>query len=150
MAKLIHNKKAIELESANSLEKKEEWRPWKKYGFRFADADGTTVWHEREILRQKVLQVFAQFDVDLFLFGSRAGKEEGVHSRSDYDIGYFGDSLPSASQLAELKETFEELPIPAHVDLVDFAQVTTQFKRLVLESKKVEIWKQRSKNSLFT
>ena len=148
MTTVIMSGKAIRLDATNPVEKRQEWHPWKQKGYRVIDRDGATVWHEKEAIRRIVLEAFLDYDADVFLFGSRASGE--AEKRSDYDVAYWADHDPSASQLARLRENLEELPIPAHVDIVDFKSVPDEFMRLVLEERKVEIWKRRSKNSIFT
>lgn len=99
----------------------------------------------KDLIQNRVLNAFAGLDVDLFLFGSRAtGK---ARARSDYDIGYSTDTVPSARLLAELKDDLQEMPISEHVDLVDFSHIPETFKNIALQ--KVEIWKRKKKNSLF-
>lgn len=147
MASILLTGKAIRLDGTTSSEKRKEWRPWKKKGYRIPDDDGKTVWHEKEAIRRLVTGAFSDRHADLFLFGSRASGESWAHS--DYDVGYWTDQPLTASQLSLLQEELEELPIPANVELVDFRRVPEEFKRIVLECKKIEIWKKRSKNSLF-
>ncbi len=147
MPTILISSKAIRLNGTSFSEKKKEWQPYKKQGYRVMDKDGVTIWHEKEVIQRMVLKAFESCDADLFLFGSRASGE--ASDRSDYDIGYFADSLPRPSILACLKEDLEELPIPAHVELVNFKDLPEEFIRLVVE-KKVELWKKKSENSLFT
>lgn len=147
MVKIIKDGKAICLQSATPIEKRLEWRPWKAKGYRILDKDGVTVWAEGEVIWREVLSAFDGYDVDIFLFGSRASG--AVHERSDYDVGYMGKCLPPAAQLARLSDLLEELPIPAHVELVDFSKVGDDFKRMVLDTNEVQIWKKSSTNSLF-
>ena len=93
-----------------------------------------------------VVKTFDGYDADLFLFGSRAqGK---THKHSDYDIGYFTDSPPSPSRLSSLRESLEESSIPSRVEIVDFHHVPKRFRQIALSH--VELWKQKTKNSLFT
>ncbi len=97
-------------------------------------------------IKRTILEKFKSYDVDLFLFGSQA---KGTGSRhSDYDVGYWSEEKIPFTLLAELKEELENLDIPETVELVDFKQVPSEFSKLSL--KKVEIWKQKKKNSLFT
>lgn len=74
-----------------------------------------------------------------------------AHERSDYDIGFLAtDSLPGV-RMARLRDDLEELPIPGHVELVDFRTVPEGFSRLVLAHREdLEVWKKRRTNSLFT
>ena len=77
----------IRLSTRQPQLRRQEWRPWKKLGFRVLGEDGLTVHHERDAICQKVLAAIDGVDADLFLFGSQA---QGTASeRSDYDIGYW-------------------------------------------------------------
>jgi predicted nucleotidyltransferase len=125
---------------------RQEWRPWKKIGYRVLAEDGITVYHEQEAIKRSVLQALANADADIFLFGSQAAGK--VHEKSDYDIGYFVDEKIPLQVLMELEEKLEEMPIPARVDLVDFTVLSPEFIRIALQGG-VKIWKQKKKNSLF-
>ncbi len=148
MAQIVKSGKAIRLESASPLEKRRELRPWREKGFRVPDPDGQTVWHEKEAIKQIVLRAFFDCEADVFLFGSQVSGKTG--RGSDYDVGYWCETAVSAAERAQLTEALEELPIPAHVELVDFQQVPEEFRKLVIETGAVELWKKRSKNSIFT
>lgn len=96
-------------------------------------------------VRRVLEKYFKNCDADLFCFGSRAaGKSTG---KSDYDIGYFTDESLSPTQRENLKEELENLNIPVKVDLINFNDVSEDFKEMAL--KKVVVWKKKSKNSLF-
>jgi predicted nucleotidyltransferase len=111
------------------------------------DRDGIIVWHEREAIKRMVLEAFSDYDADVFLFGSRATRK--ARERSDYDVGYRADHDLRPSRLAQLEEELEDLPIPSHVDLVDFQVVPDEFSRMVFKKRQVEIWKKRYRNSIF-
>jgi hypothetical protein len=66
---------------------------------------------------------------------------------SDYGIGYDANEPVAGSLLAALKYELEELPIPGKVDLVNFCGIAEEFAQHAL--KKVELWKKKSRNSLF-
>lgn len=139
--------KAIRLEAKSLMERRREWRPWKQKGYRVLDRDGITVWHEREAIKHMVIEAFSGCDADVFLFGSRATRK--ARERSDYDVGYRADHDLRPSRLAQLKEELEDLPIPSHVDLVNFQAVPDEFSRMVFKKRQVEIWKKRYRNSIF-
>ena len=137
----------IRLSTRQPQLRRQEWRPWKKLGFRVLGEDGLTVHHERDAICQKVLEAFDGVDADLFLFGSQA---QGTASeRSDYDIGFWAAERIPPGILASLAEQLEEWPIPSRVDLVDFSLVPDSFVKIALQGG-VEIWKKRRRNSLFT
>lgn len=148
MARLIAAGKAIRLESSSPLLRRKEWSPWKKRGYRVADKDGRTIWHEKEAIRLVVEKALSPYDADVFLFGSRTKGD--ASSVSDYDVGYWADPPVPGARIATLREELESLPIPAKVDLVDFRHVPVEFRELVIKEGKAEIWKQRSKSSIFT
>ncbi|QQR80379.1 MAG: nucleotidyltransferase domain-containing protein [Deltaproteobacteria bacterium] len=96
-------------------------------------------------VKQVVEKYFISIDGDLFLFGSQAtGQQTRI---SDYDIGYFADENLNPTQRENLREELENLDIPVKVDLINFKEVTDDFKEIAL--KKVILWKKKSKNSLF-
>lgn len=136
----------IRLSTRQPQVRRQEWRPWKKMGFRVLGEDGLTVYHERDAICQKVLEAFDGVDADLFLFGSQAQGTAG--ERSDYDIGYWAAEKISPNVLAGLAEQLEEWPIPSRVDLVDFSLAPDSFVKIALQGG-VEIWKKRRQNSLF-
>ena len=137
----------IRLSTRQPQLRRQEWRPWKKLGYRVLGEDGLTVHHERDAICQKVLEAFDGVDADLFLFGSQAQGTAG--ERSDYDIGYWAAEKIPPAVLASLAEQLEEWPIPSRVDLVDFSLAPDSFVKIALQGG-VEIWKKRRRNSLFT
>ncbi len=141
--------KVILLEAKSPMERRREWRSWKQKGYRVPAKDGIAVWHEREAIKHMVLEAFSDCDADVFLFGSRATRKAREHS--DYDVGYNADHSPNPSRLAKLKEELEDLPIPSHVDLVDFREVPDEFFNMVFKKRReIEIWKKKPGNSIFT
>lgn len=149
MAQVIESGKAIRLESGDPLARRQEWREWKARGYRVPAPDGAVVWHEREAIRRAVLETFRDIDADIFLFGSRASG--AARNRSDYDVGFLAGEPVPAERLSHLRGHLEELPIPSHVEVVDFCTVPQPFADLVLEHREeLEVWKTRQSNSLFT
>lgn len=78
----------------------------------------------------------------VFLFGSRAA---GAYSRTaDFDIGlYTGQKIPF-TVIAKIMNELEEYPIPVRIDIVDFAAVSSEFKKIAL--KEIEIWNRPKKS----
>ncbi len=136
----------IRLSTSHPILRRQEWRPWKKLGYRVLDEDGITVYHEQEAIKKSILNAFVNVDADIFLFGSRAAGT--AHEKSDYDVGYYAEDGLTANALSDLKEKLEEFPIPARVDLVDFAVLAPEFIKIAVKGG-VEIWKQKKKSSLF-
>ncbi len=92
---------------------------------------------KRIILKRVPLQTYS-----VFLFGSRAMGNH--HHLSDIDIGVLGERPLSISIKGEIEEEIDESICPLKVDLIDFYQVSDEFKQYALE--KIEIWN-LSKNS---
>ena len=137
----------IRLSTTHPRLRRHEWHPWKSMGYRVLADDGVTVYHEREAIRMSVLAAFINIDADIFLFGSQVtGK---AHAKSDYDVGYYAEEKVPIHIIVDLKEKLEDMPIPASVDLVDFAATSEDFRLVALKGG-VEIWKHKQKNSLFS
>ena len=146
--KMMHNRVPyIQLSTTHPLEQREEWRKWKTLGYRVLDKDGVTVYCELEGIRRIVLEFFLEIDADVFLFGSQVTGKTGKYS--DYDIGYDAEGKISSMRLSDLRDHLEELPIPGHVDLVDFKETPDEFSAIAIKGG-VVVWKQKAKNSRFT
>ncbi|MEW6663170.1 MAG: hypothetical protein ACOY9Y_03450 [Bacillota bacterium] len=52
----------IRLRGKTAMERRAEWRRWKKLGYRVAEPDGITVLHEKEAIRRRVLEAFKDID----------------------------------------------------------------------------------------
>lgn len=88
------------------------------------------------IIRKVINQYVARDESYVFLFGSRAAG--GAEVSSDYDVGlYRGTKFPLAT-IARIKDALDACPIAVHVDIVDFARTTEDFKKLAL--KQIKIW----------
>ena len=72
----------------------------------------------------------------VFVFGSRAGEE--CKSYSDLDVGILGEEKLSGTLLYRVRNLLEDSTIPYKVDLVDFNNVSNDFKKIAL--KKIKIW----------
>lgn len=67
----------------------------------------------------------------VFIFGSRAKGKAGKYS--DYDIGILGKRpLPSYLKVL-IEEALEESNLPFKVDIVDFSNVSKDFKKVALK-----------------
>ncbi|MHB1127270.1 MAG: nucleotidyltransferase domain-containing protein [Bacillota bacterium] len=144
--RILRPKAYIRLQGKTSLERRAEWLQWKKLGYRVAEPDGITILHEKEAIRRRVLGAFNNIDADVFLFGSQVDGTAGPCS--DHDVGYDADEPVAGTLLADLKHELEELPIPAKVDLVNFGGAQKEFVHQAL--RKVEVWKKKRLNSLFS
>ena len=66
-----------------------------------------------------------------FIFGSRAS---GNNARwSDLDIGLTSRKKLAGSTREKIREAFENSNIPFKIDLVDFDQVSSEFKKVALK-----------------
>ena len=90
-----------------------------------------------EKLNQLVLAVLAGEDVKIILFGSRARGEGRV--TSDVDIGLIPYGKIDKRKLLFLEEKIEELNIPYKVEIVNFLQVSADFKREAMKG--AVVWK---------
>jgi predicted nucleotidyltransferase len=80
-----------------------------------ADPEIERRWLEQ--VRDIATRVLAPYDVDLYLFGSRARGDARVASDIDLGLDPKGEFPPAV--LARLEEEFDESTVPVEVDLVD-------------------------------
>ena len=73
----------------------------------------------------------------IFLFGSRARKDN--IPQSDIDIAIDNNNKIEFSILSKIKEDVEESSIPYFVDIIDFNNVSEDFKNQITKNK--IIWK---------
>jgi len=77
----------------------------------------------------KVLQKHCP-DADYWVFGSRI---KGTHRPySDLDLAVVGQDVIPLSTMFEIKQSFAESDLPFKVDLVDFHQISDEFKSHIL------------------
>ena len=85
--------------------------------------------------------VLDKLDLDkymVFLFGSRV---HSYHRRfADVDIGIQGKEPVPTVTIASIKEAIDESIVPYQVDIVDFYQVSQEFRRVAMQN--IEIWNQ--------
>lgn len=84
------------------------------------------------IAKKIVLEELKDFDCKIFLFGSRASKEN--HRFSDMDIGILPGKDFNAKILIPLKEKLNDSVIPFKADVVNFNQVSDKFKKHALQN----------------
>lgn len=73
-------------------------------------------------------------DCAVFLFGSRAAGR-GKHY-SDYDVGLCGKKDIPFGVLSKIEEELEDLPVD--VELVDFMEVSGNFRKIAIQE--IKIW----------
>lgn len=88
-------------------------------------------------LRDAVVDFLGNDNVRIFLFGSRARGDNAV--ASDVDIGVIPGEGFRKEKLALLRELIENLNVPYKVELVDFSEVSGQFRAEAL--KDTVLWK---------
>ena len=87
-------------------------------------------------LKRQILKIVGKY-LDLktyhvFIFGSRAGSSGP--ERSDIDIGILGPQEIPGNIRIEILEELENLPVLYRFDLVDFHNVTPEFKKEALKT----------------
>lgn len=90
-----------------------------------------------EKVKEMVLDFLKEEEVKIFLFGSRARGEETLSS--DVDIGIIPKKAWNKTKLTLLREALENTNIPCRVELVEFTEVTEDFKKHAL--KDTVVWK---------
>ena len=88
-------------------------------------------------LREVVVNFFSNENVRIFLFGSRARGDNSVVS--DVDIGVVPGEGFRKEKLALLREFIENLNVPYKVEIIDFSEVSEQFRTEAL--KDTVLWK---------
>jgi predicted nucleotidyltransferase len=90
-------------------------------------------------LREDILRIVGEY-LDLkkykvFFFGSRV---KGTNSpRSDIDIGIEGPKPVPIKAIAEIKERISDLPILYHIDVVDFKNTSSDFRKIAKQNFKL-------------
>ncbi len=88
------------------------------------------------IVKEIVLKRVPLDEYSVFLFGSRAVGNN--HEMSDIDVGIWGEKPLNVVIKLNLEEELEESDILLKVDLIDFYQVSEDFKKEALS--KIETW----------
>ena len=88
-------------------------------------------------LKELVLSSLKDENLKIFLFGSRARGDN--YRTSDVDIGFIPKGDYNKSKISFLKEQIENSNIPYKVQVVNFNNVSEDFKREAL--KDIIVWK---------
>jgi predicted nucleotidyltransferase len=88
-------------------------------------------------LKDAVVGFLSNENVRIFLFGSRARGDNAVVS--DVDIGVVPGEGFRKEKLALLREFIENLNVPYKVEIIDFSEVSEQFRVEAL--KDTVLWK---------
>ncbi|MBI4656596.1 MAG: nucleotidyltransferase domain-containing protein [Elusimicrobia bacterium] len=90
-----------------------------------------------EQIKDLVLRFLNREKVRIFLFGSRARKDN--YLSSDVDIGILPYGSFDENKMVLLKEKIENLNIPYKIELLDFRYVSKDFKKEAF--KNIILWK---------
>lgn len=92
-----------------------------------------------EQIKKFVVTSFADNNVKIILFGSRA-RSDNSHT-SDVDIGIIpqNNSKLDAQKIAYVKDKIDELNVPYKIEIVNFTEVSEDFKKEAL--KEHVVWK---------
>ncbi|MEO6882394.1 MAG: nucleotidyltransferase domain-containing protein [Bacteroidia bacterium] len=90
------------------------------------------------IAKKIILNHIEKNNYAVFLFGSRANGS--ANRTSDIDVGIIGKNIFPLLLKAKMKEELEESIIPYHVDIIDFLEVSEDFKKVALQ--KIVAWNQ--------
>lgn len=85
-----------------------------------------------EEIKACVLSYLGGEEISIALFGSMA--DGTVHGSSDVDIAIIPRGKWNRSKLTLLREKIEELNVPYKVDIVDFSEVSDDFRFMALRS----------------
>lgn len=88
-------------------------------------------------LKQQVLETLKDQRIKIILFGSRARKD--FNASSDVDIGLIPYGKINKDKITYLRDTVEQMNIPYKVEIVNFEEVSEDFKREAL--KEAIVWK---------
>jgi predicted nucleotidyltransferase len=81
-------------------------------------------------VRRIVLSMLAPYPARVYLFGSRARRDE--HRASDVDIAILPETPLPADVLAALREALEESTVPVEVEIVDLSHASLDLRARVL------------------
>ncbi|HVA98691.1 MAG TPA: nucleotidyltransferase domain-containing protein [Bacteroidia bacterium] len=84
-----------------------------------------------DIAKKIILNYIEKDNYAVFLFGSRASGK--ANRTSDIDVGIIGKNIFPPLLKAKMKEELEESIIPYHVDIIDFSEVSENFKKIALQ-----------------
>ncbi len=88
-------------------------------------------------IKDLVLSELKDDQMKIFVFGSRA--KGNYRPGSDVDIGFIPQGRLNAGKISFLKEKIEDSNIPYKVDIVNFNEVSDEFRRQAM--KNTIIWK---------
>ncbi len=91
---------------------------------------------DKKHLADEILRIVGEsLDLEkykVFFFGSRVSGKNDEHS--DVDVGILGDEKISAKAMEEIREKIENLPTLYTIEMVDFFDVSEDFKKVAMEN----------------
>ena len=93
-----------------------------------------------DLVKKAVFKHIPKNKYNIFLFGSRARKKHRF--AADIDIGIQGKEPIDQNLIYKIKDEIEESVVPFNVDIIDFNNVSNEFKEEAL--KNIKIWNQIS------
>ncbi len=88
-----------------------------------------------EVLKREIMRIVGKHldlaEYKIFFFGSRVNNRS--NERSDIDIGIDGPGPVPPLVFSKIKEEIEALPVLYKIELVDFKQVSPDFRQVALE-----------------
>jgi len=91
-------------------------------------------------IREKLSRYFSADDYFVFLFGSRAAGQ--ARPNSDWDIGVIGRERVGGRIMEKAREELETIRTLHTFELVDFANISEDFKNIAMQNIKPLIGKQ--------
>ncbi len=88
-------------------------------------------------LKQVVIDFLQDENVKIILFGSRARRDNSIGS--DVDIGIIPHGTINSKKLAVLRAKIDDLNIPYKVEIVNFQEVSSGFKKETM--KEAVVWR---------
>ncbi len=93
-------------------------------------------YYSSEKLAKEILEITGKYlDLDsykVFFFGSRVAGSG--NERSDIDIGIEGPAPVPSDVLSEIKQEIENLPTLYTIEIVDFKQVSEDFREVAFQN----------------
>lgn len=83
-----------------------------------------------KLIQKKVRKYLPDKDLSVFIFGSRATNDNLRYS--DVDIGIMGKEKIKGNLLTAIEEELENSRLPYRINLVDFQNVSSDFKKVAL------------------
>ena len=81
-------------------------------------------------IKDRLLKHFSPTESFVFIFGSRA--DDSARINSDWDIGIVAQKTIRGATMEKAREELEEIRTLHSFDLVNFANVSDQFKKIAL------------------